>query len=181
MFKVLKGLLKIGTIGYGGGIATMPLMKKEFVEKQKIMTEEEFVEIIAICNILPGPFITKFCTIMGYRIKGVLGAISCVIALILPSSIMLIFILTFIKNANGQNNHITNMINAIFPVVSVILCGLTIDFLKIAKKKFTNKKLYCLLAICAVLLLILKINVVILIIASIVLCFVIPKMEGEND
>ncbi len=176
--KLIIGLLKIGTIGYGGGAATMPLMKKEFVEKHKLITEEEFVEILGICNVLPGPLITKYCAVLGYRLKGVLGAILAVIAIILPSSIMLLVILTFIKGATN-NEHVNNMVNAIYPVISVIMVKLTYDFYFMAKERLRLKELVISLLTFFVLLIGLKINAAFLILVLILGCVFIPKMEGE--
>lgn len=177
--KLIIGMLKIGTIGYGGGAATMPLMKKEFVEKHKIITEEEFIEILAICNVLPGPLITKYCAVLGYRAKGVIGAILCVISIILPSSIMLLGILKFITSADGSNTHIQNMINAILPVVTVILSILVVDFYRMSNKKLETKKLIKLILIFSFFLLVLRVNTLFLILGLILACLFVPKTEGE--
>ncbi len=176
--KLIFGLLKIGTIGYGGGAATMPLVHKEFVEKNKIITEDEFVEILGICNVLPGPLITKYCAVLGYRVKGVLGAIIAPIAIILPSCLMLLFILSFIKNANA-NEHINNMINAIYPVVSVIIIKLTYDFIKMSKKRLRNKELLISLMTFFTLLIILQLNAAFVILMLVMCCIFMPKVEGE--
>ncbi len=176
--KLLIGLLKIGTVGYGGGAATMPLMKKEFIEKQGMLTEDEFIEILAICNVLPGPLITKYCAVLGYRIKGVIGAILAVIAIILPSCLMLLVILGFLKNAEPTEN-ITNMVNAIFPVVTVILVMLIFDFFKIAKIKLSLKEIGISLVVFGILILGLKLDAAFVILIFVALCMLIPKREGE--
>ncbi len=176
--KMILSLLKIGIIGYGGGSATLPLVKGDFVDKYKIMTEDEFIEVIGICNTLPGPIITKFCAVLGYKVKGVIGAIAAVIALILPSCIMFIIILEFIKGA-GDNEHITNMINAIMPVITVILTMLIFDFFKMSKARIEKKELIISLVVFGVLLIVLKVSAVVTIIGFIIACLLIPKREGE--
>ncbi len=178
LIKLIIGLLKIGTIGYGGGAAAMPLMKKEFVEKLNIISEEEFVEILAICNILPGPLITKYCAVLGYKVKGVIGATLAILALILPSAIMLIIILSFVKNAN-ENENVTNMINCIFPVISVIMAKLTFDLVLMAKGKFKIIYLIGLITLFVILLVVFKISILFLIAGVILACFLTPKKEGE--
>ncbi len=178
LIKLLVGLLKIGTVGYGGGAATMPLMKKEFIEKQGMLTEEEFIEILAICNVLPGPLITKYCAVLGYRIKGIIGAILAVIAIILPSCLMLLVILSFLKNAT-TNEHITNMVNAIFPVVTVILLMLVFDFFKMAKAKLSLKEIIVSMTVFGIMLLGLKLDAAVVIMIFVALCMLVPKREGE--
>lgn len=176
--KFILSLLKIGIIGYGGGAATLPLIKVEFVDKYKIITEEEFLEILGICNILPGPLITKYVAVLGYRLKGVIGAILAIIAIILPSSIAMIFILNYFSNSSSNEN-IMNMIACIVPVVSIIMIMMTVDFIGKAKEKFSTKGLFISTLFFCILLIGLKVNVVFAIIGLIVLSFVVPKREGE--
>ncbi len=176
--KMILSLLKIGIIGYGGGSATLPLIKADFVDKYKIMSEDEFIEVVGICNTLPGPIITKFCAVLGYKIKGVFGAVVAVISLILPSSIMMLIILEFIKGS-GENIHVTNMINAIMPVVTVILTLLIFDFIKMSKTKMARKELIIALTIFTVLLIVLKVNAAITILGFVIACLLVPKREGE--
>lgn len=177
--KFILSLLKIGIVGYGGGAATLPLIKVEFVDKYKIITEEEFLEILGICNILPGPLITKYVAVLGYKLKGALGAILAIIAIILPSSIAMILIMNYFTNNATSNEKVMKMIACIMPVVSIIMIMLTIDFIDKAKEKFSLKELISSTLFFCLLLIVLKVNMVFAIIGVILLSIFIPKREGE--
>lgn len=178
--KLILCLIKIGIIGYGGGSAVIPYIKDECVDKYGIITDDEFIEILAICNVLPGPMITKYVSVLGYKVSGIKGAILAVFALCMPSIIMLMAIITFVKTS-GTNENVANMISCIFPVVSVIIFLMTIQFFNMSKSKFSILQFALLVAIFAILIIILKVNLVIIIFGLIFLCFIIPKAEGEND
>lgn len=174
--KFILSLLKIGTFGYGGGAAALPMLKEEFVVKSKIITEDEFIDILGTCNVLPGPLLTKFVSVLGYKLKGWLGSFLAICAIILPSGIMMLIILYFFKDSSG-NEKFNNMLNAITPVIVVIMTLLTWDCLKSAKSKFDNKTLIPLLILFTLLLM--KIPVVFLILGVLILSFALPKKEGE--
>lgn len=177
--KFIVGLLKIGIIGYGGGSAVLPFIKEEFVEKNQIITEDEFLEILGICNVLPGPLITKYVAVLGYKLKGVFGAIAGIIAIIFPSSVMMIFIIKFFYGSGLENPKIMNMIYAIFPVISVIMALMTAETIDKARDKFSVKELAIITLFFVIILLVLKINVVFAILSVILLSIFIPKREGE--
>src|SRR4051794_36642614 len=64
------GFARTGVTGYGGGPSTIPLIEFEAVKKYKWMNEDEFVEILALANTLPGPIATKMAAYIGYKVKG---------------------------------------------------------------------------------------------------------------
>lgn len=87
------GMVRTGILGYGGGPSVIPLIRYEAVTRYKWVSDEEFGEILAIANALPGPIATKMAAYLGYKTKGVLGAIVSVLAHILPTSIAIIALL----------------------------------------------------------------------------------------
>lgn len=62
--------LRTGLLGYGGGPSTIPLVHKEVVHQYKWMDDEEFGNVLALGNSLPGPIMTKMAGYIGYRIGG---------------------------------------------------------------------------------------------------------------
>lgn len=81
-------------LGYGGGPTTIPLVQKEVVERFKWMSNEEFGDVLAIGNTLPGPIATKIAGYIGFRMVGVLGMINAIVATILPTIIFMIILLS---------------------------------------------------------------------------------------
>jgi chromate transporter len=83
-------MFRTGMLGYGGGPATVPLIRHEAVTRYQWMNNDEFGEVLAIANALPGPIATKLAAYLGYNKKGVLGAIVSVLAHIMPTSIAMV-------------------------------------------------------------------------------------------
>lgn len=180
LIKLFLGFFKIGLIGYGGGPAVIPLVEREFVVKYKLISEDEIIELLGICNMLPGPIITKMVAVIGYRNKGIVGACVSVFALLLPSSLMLALILSLFYKSIGTNQNIKNMVAAVMPIVSIMTSILLINFIKKAKDKFKNVELLFYVLLFMFLIYFIKINVVYVIIGIIFICFIVPKIEEKN-
>ncbi|MCI2255890.1 chromate transporter [Domibacillus sp. PGB-M46] len=120
-------------LGYGGGPTTIPLVQKEVVERFKWMDNEEFGDILAIGNTLPGPINTKMAGYIGYRVGGVLGTINAILATILPTILLMIFLLTTLT-AFKDLAWVQGMTRGVLPVVGIMLAVLTKDFLQSSMK-----------------------------------------------
>jgi Chromate transport protein ChrA len=82
---------KIGAFTIGGGFAMLPFIQREVVNRGW-MTEEEFIDIFAVAQSLPGVFAVNIAVFIGYRLKRVSGAIVCMLASILPSFLIILAI-----------------------------------------------------------------------------------------
>jgi chromate transporter len=89
MLETLKQFLWIGCFGFGGPMATMMMMQQLVVDKQGWLSNEEFLQGMAVCNLLPGPAATQMAIYIGYRRHGWLGGIACGLLFILPAFILM--------------------------------------------------------------------------------------------
>lgn len=124
---------KTGVLGYGGGPSVIPLIRYEAVTRCRWMDDDEFGEILAIANALPGPIATKMAAYLGYRQKGILGSVVAVLAHILPSAIAMICLLAFVAYLSNSAV-VQGMIVAVMPVISVMLGVMAYEFAKRAYK-----------------------------------------------
>lgn len=131
-WQIFLAFFRVGMLGYGGGPSSIPLVKKEVVDKYEWMDDEEFANILALANSLPGPIATKMAGYIGYRVSGMVGMINAVLAVIVPTVAILIILLTFLTSL-GDNPIVTGMTQAVVPVVGVMLAVLTYNFLKKAQ------------------------------------------------
>jgi chromate transporter len=69
---------KIGMSGFGG---VLPWARRTLVERDKILTSEEFSAILGICQIVPGPNIVNLAVCVGSRFRGARGALAAVLGL----------------------------------------------------------------------------------------------------
>lgn len=77
--------LRIGAFTFGGGYAMAAVLEAEFVEKKRWLTQEEFLDMLAISESTPGPVAVNSATFLGYRMAGVSGAALCTLGVCLPS------------------------------------------------------------------------------------------------
>lgn len=70
----------------------IPIIQQEIVEKKKWIEEEEFLDIIAISQGSPGPIAINASIFIGYRLKGLKGAITCMLGTALPSFMIILLI-----------------------------------------------------------------------------------------
>lgn len=129
---LFMAFFRVGIFGYGGGPSSIPLVHKEVVNKYKWMNEEEFGDLLALANTLPGPIATKMAGYIGYRVSGVIGMINAVLATIVPTIFLMIILLTSLRAYKDQP-WVAGMTEAVLPVVGVMLAVLTWQFLKKSK------------------------------------------------
>lgn len=120
-------MLRTGVLGFGGGPSVLPLFRHEAVTKYKWMKEEEFGEILAVANALPGPIATKIAAYLGYQQKGSIGAVIAVLAHILPTNIAIIALLGLLY-ALKDSAIVSGMIAAVQPVIAVMLGLMVYEF-----------------------------------------------------
>ena len=92
IWKLLTTFLKIGAFTFGGGYAMIPLIQREVVEKNKWLTDEDILDIIAIAESTPGPIAINSATFVGYKIAGVFGAMCCTLGVVLPSFVIILLV-----------------------------------------------------------------------------------------
>ncbi|MFX3624853.1 MAG: chromate transporter [Ectobacillus sp.] len=140
-WHIFLAFFRSGILGYGGGPSIIPLVHKEVVDRFKWMSDEEFGDVLAIGNTLPGPINTKMAGYIGYRVGGLLGMINAIIATVLPTIIFMIILLTTLVSFKDKQ-WVQGMTKAIVPVVGVMLATLTWQFFKSSlqglKWKFTS-------------------------------------------
>lgn len=124
---------RVGIFGFGGGPSMIPLVHAEVVARHQWLSDEEFADILAIGNTLPGPIATKMPGYIGYRVGGILGCIVAVLAIILPMIIAMIAMLGIFSRYRDIA-WIRGMGQAVIPVVMVMMGQLAWDFFDKSKK-----------------------------------------------
>ncbi len=81
--------LRIGGFTFGGGYAMLPLIEKELVEERKLLTDQEFLDIIAVIQGIPGIIAVNSSLFIGYRLRGITGALTAALGISLPSVIII--------------------------------------------------------------------------------------------
>lgn len=116
-----------GILGYGGGPASIPLVENEVVDRFGWMTTQEFSEVLALGNSLPGPIATKMAGYIGYAEGGILGAGVALFATIAPSLILMIVLLGLIMKYK-DSPRVKKMSTLVRPTIAVLLGVMTWGF-----------------------------------------------------
>jgi chromate transporter len=96
--KLFSIFFYVGVFTIGGGYAMIPAIKRIIVEREKYLTEDEFLEMFAISQITPGPIAVNMATFIGYRECGIIGSALATIGVVLPSLIIITIISIFFLN-----------------------------------------------------------------------------------
>lgn len=107
--QLFLGFMKLGLMGFGG---VLPLAQHMIVEDQKWLSSAEFIDLLGICQILPGGNIINMAAAIGMRFQGIHGAICAVLGLI--SAPTLIVIAMYQIYAQFQN----------IPIIKNMIAGL---------------------------------------------------------
>jgi chromate transporter len=92
--------LKISAFTIGGGLAMVPLLMDQLVQKKQWLTEEEMADCLAISQTIPGAIVVNISVYIGRRVAGGLGTIAAYLGAVLPSLVCIIVILLFLTKIN---------------------------------------------------------------------------------
>ena len=122
LLKIYLKFFKIGAVTFGGGYAMLPILRREIVEKEKWLTEEEIIDFYAIGQGLPGIIAINVGGFIGYGRKKEAGVIAAALGVVSPCLIIITIIAACL--ANFQDNiYVRHALSA----VSVCVCALILD------------------------------------------------------
>lgn len=93
--ELFWSFFQIGLFSIGGGYASMPIIQKQVVDLNHWLSMNEFVDIVTISQMTPGPIAINAATFVGTRIAGVAGAIIATVGCVTPSCIIVLSIAYF--------------------------------------------------------------------------------------
>jgi chromate transporter len=85
--QLFTGFLLLGLMGFGG---VLPLSRRVLVEERRWLTSDEYLELLSLCQFLPGGNITNLAVTIGYRFRGATGAIAAIVGVIAAPIVVLI-------------------------------------------------------------------------------------------
>ncbi len=114
--KLAVSFLKVGLLSIGGGYAMLPLIQHEVVDSHQWLTRDEFVDVVAIAEMTPGPLGLNVSTYTGYKIGGLLGSAVATASNILPTLVLMLIICRFFF-AFRDNERVSCFFRGFRPVV----------------------------------------------------------------
>lgn len=117
--NLLWAFAKICVLSSSGGIATIPMMRVELIERRSWLSDEDFAEILCLAQTAPGAFAVNAAVATGYRLSGPVGATVAALGVILPSLAIALTIASVLTHLRGQV-----LVGKIFMAVRPALVGL---------------------------------------------------------
>ncbi len=112
--------LKLGTIGFGGPAAHIAMMEDEVVARRQWLTREEFLDLLAATNLIPGPNSTEMAIHIGYRRAGWPGLIVAGLCFMLPA-IAIVTVAAWAYVTYGTRPAVGGVLYAIKPAIIAIV------------------------------------------------------------
>lgn len=133
-FELFYSFLKIGAFTFGGGWAMISLIEKEVVTDKKWIDKEEFLDLLAISQSLPGILAVNIAVSVGDKICGKKGSVFAALGAILPSFCIILAIAVFLTPESIKNNAaLSSIFKGIRPAVVALILAPVITTGKSAK------------------------------------------------
>lgn len=131
LLELFLSFLKIGLFSFGGGYAAVPLIQNVIVESKQWIEMSEFVDLITIAEMTPGPIALNSASFVGQRIAGVPGAIVATLGCIFPSLvIVLILAKLYFKYKNLRV--VQGVLSAVRPAIVSMIASAGVSILILA-------------------------------------------------
>ncbi|MFT8363932.1 MAG: chromate transporter [Sporolactobacillus sp.] len=170
---IFTAFFRSSILTFGGGPSAIPLIEAEVVKRFKWMEIEEYGNVVAIANALPGPINTKIAGYIGWKLRGWGGMLTALVACVCPMVVAMIVLLGFLA-AFQKERWVQGMTHAVLPVVGVLMAQLTWSFLSSAKKGLGWTVSLVLVAVSFVLMEVLHVQPPLLIAATLLYALLMP-------
>ena len=135
--ELFTTFFKIGAFTFGGGWAMISIIEREIVDKHHWIERDEFLDLLAIAQSLPGILAVNIAASVGDRIRGGKGSIVASLGTILPSFLIILLIAIFLTPDMIKNNRvISSIFMGIRPAVVALIIAPVITSAKAAKLKW---------------------------------------------
>jgi chromate transporter len=122
LLELYAAFFKIGLFSVGGGYVMLPLIQKEIIEARQWLSLTEFVNILAVAEMTPGPIAINFATFIGYRTAGLLGSAFATAGVVTPSAVLMVLAATLFARFY-ENRWVQAAFSGLRPAVVALIIG----------------------------------------------------------
>ncbi|UTC61351.1 chromate transporter [Treponema sp. OMZ 787] len=160
--SLFTSFFKIGLVTFGGGLAMLPILKRDLVDSKGWVTEAEVLDYFAIGQSTPGIIAVNVATFVGYKRGGIIGSVFSTAGVVFPSLIIITLIAAFVSNFN-ELVWVQKALKGINVAVSVLLVKAVFSF---GKKTVLDLCTFLIAALSFVLMFVFKVQGVWIVIGS---------------
>ncbi len=143
LWDLFLTMLKIGFCAFGGGYTIIALLEREFVSGRRWIEHEEFMNVVALAESTPGPIAVNVATYIGYKLRGMTGAVLCTLSVCFPA-FFLMYLVAIFYDAFMANRYIAAAFQGVQVCIVYVIGSAGFRMLKKMKKKPLN---WCILAL----------------------------------
>ena len=136
LFKLFTTFFRIGLFTFGGGYAMIPLIESDVVERNRWIEKADFVDLLAVAQSAPGVFAVNMAVFIGYRLRGVRGALAAAFGCVLPSVVIILLIALFFRQFRHMEV-VNNVFKGLRPAVVALIAVPVFNVAKSAKVGWT--------------------------------------------
>ena len=122
LLKLFVSTLYLSAFTFGGGYVIVTLMKKKFVDEYHWIEENEMLDLIAIAQSAPGAIAVNGAIVVGYKLAGMIGALTAIVATIIPPFVIISLISVF-YNAFRTNFIVSQLLEGMQAGVGAVIAA----------------------------------------------------------
>lgn len=134
LWRIFTSFFKIGAFTFGGGWAMISIIEREVVDKYHWIERDDFLDLLAIAQSLPGILAVNIATAVGDKLRGTKGSVIASLGSTLPSFLIILAIAIFLTPDMIKNNRvISSIFMGIRPAVVALIIAPVLTSAKAAK------------------------------------------------
>ncbi|MFI5340595.1 MAG: chromate transporter [Candidatus Methylomirabilales bacterium] len=170
--KLFLAFLRLGATAYGGP-AMMAYLKSDLVGKQRWLSEQEFNEGMALCQVIPGATMVQMCTYTGYRLRKIPGALVAATGFVLPAFVTMTVLAALYFHAGSLS-----LVRALFRGLGALVVAIVLNACLTLGRTTLQGWQGFLLAALALVAMLLKVNFLLVLLGTAVLATPLYRFAG---
>ena len=173
---IFWSFFRVGAFTVGGGYAMIPLMQREIVDKHQWLSEEEFLDQVALSQAMPGVFAVNMASMTGFRLRGGRGAAVAIAGNILMPVLFILLLAVFFR-AFRDNVYVSRIFLGLRPAVVALIAAPVFTMAKSAKVSWRNVWIPLL---CAILIWLFDVSPVLIVLAAALLGYLYSLITNHH-
>lgn len=120
--QLFWSFFQVGLFSFGGGYAALPLIQEQVLKYHSWLTQTEFMDVLTISQMTPGPIAINASTFVGTKVAGIPGAIIATVGCVTPSCIIVLILATLYYKYKGLSM-VQGIINGLRPAVVALIAS----------------------------------------------------------
>lgn len=131
LIKLFLTFFKIGAFSFGGGYAMIPFIQREVIDNNGWLLKTDFLDIIGISQMTPGPIAVNSATFVGFKVAGIMGSVAATLG-VTSVSFILISIVNRLINKFKESKAMQAALLGMRPVLIALIINAFVDLAKTA-------------------------------------------------